>query len=111
MRNAELFTMQAKFDLVKMLTGPDFVLALTRNMDLVNDEVETLEKTRKPTEEVSAFQKLGQALHSKYAKQEKGAPVTVEIPTPQGPMNKFVPDPERAYEQVCPRPREGRRVG
>lgn len=90
-KNRELLQFKADFDKLKALTGVKFVIKLNRNLKMVNDELEILEKLHEESEEVKTFREKGQQLYAEYSeKNPDGSPKTEVAQSFQGPINRFV---------------------
>lgn len=93
-KNKDLSQFKSQFDLLKNLTGIKFVLTINRNFKLVKDEVEVLDKIKEPSKEFEAFRKDAREAYTKHSlKNDDGSAKTKLINGPQGPINRFVPDP------------------
>lgn len=98
-KNRDLQTFQTDFPKLNDLTGREFVTKLNRNLKMVNDELEIIEKLHKESEDVKTFQSEGQALYAEYSKKGvDGSPVTEVVQSFRGPISQFVIEPSKATE-------------
>jgi len=84
------------FGALENLTGFDFVLELNYNNDIIQAEVDRLQKMKEPNEKVKAYQKRGAELYSEHS--EKNSDGSAKMETVSKQMQRYILDKAREAE-------------
>lgn len=90
-KNGELERMLVNFSKLNNLTGFKFVIALTKNKELIKKEIEVLNKIKEESKEFEELRKKFQERQLFYAdKDENGNPKFEDAPLPNGQMGRKI---------------------
>jgi hypothetical protein len=92
MKKQEAVNLYSNLNKLGKLTGVKFAYAVSKNLNILKSEIESLEKASKPSEKYIEFDKERVELAKKYAKKdEKGKPLSEN--------NAFVMEDQEAFEK------------